>query len=180
MTRWIWAFSLALVPFAAFGGSILEDFENDPQTRWAYVQDGVMGGVSQGQAQLVETDIGPAVQLTGTVSTDNNGGFIQVRHRFADAWPANAKGLRITARGNGENYFVFLRTRGMARRWHSYRQSFPTGADWATKELPFTDFQPSHAGMPPNLDPAQVIGIGIVAYGKDHQADLTVTKIEMY
>jgi len=180
MWKWTWGLPLMVLPFNALGDTVIENFENNPQARWGYVQDGVMGGVSQGQAELIDTDKGSAVHLTGAVSTDNNGGFIQVRQRLTDAWPADASGLRITAKGNGEDYYVFLRTTGMARRWHSYRLTFPTSDDWDTVDLPFVDFNPSHAGMPPKLDPGQVIGIGLVAYGKDFEADLTVTKIEMY
>ena len=65
---------------------IFEDFTSDAAERWDYVADRVMGGVSSGEAQIVRDGADSAVHLTGTVSTDNNGGFIQVRHRFAGGW----------------------------------------------------------------------------------------------
>ena len=45
---------------------------------WAYLADTVMGGVSQGRAEFSNG----ALRLTGQVSTENNGGFIQVRTRY--------------------------------------------------------------------------------------------------
>ncbi len=173
---------LSAVPWAVWGQSsgMVEDFENQPQTRWAFVADGVMGGVSQGRAQLVDTDRGPAVRLTGTVSTENNGGFVQVRYRLPDPWPDDAQGLQLLVRGNGETYYVFLRPRHAQRRWHSFRHAFPTTTDWAEVVLPFEDFAPSHAGMANAIAPSDVVSIGIVAYGRDHDADLTVGHVSLY
>ena len=47
------------------------------KNNWAYLADTVMGGVSQGRAEFSSD----ALRLTGKVSTENNGGFIQVRTR---------------------------------------------------------------------------------------------------
>ena len=63
----------------AQAGQLIEDFGANADRRWGYVQDGVMGGVSQG-ALSFEDDSGTSfARLTGSVSTDNNGGFIQFR-----------------------------------------------------------------------------------------------------
>ncbi|MEM9979259.1 MAG: CIA30 family protein, partial [Cyanobacteria bacterium P01_D01_bin.2] len=80
-----------------------------------------MGGVSNGEARTGNENGKTFVHLTGDVSTANNGGFIQVRRRFDNAWPADAQGLKVSAKGNGERYYVFLRTKGLARVWYSYR-----------------------------------------------------------
>lgn len=159
---------------------LFEDFGGDARSRWTYVADGVMGGVSQGQARMVETDQGPAVRLRGEVSTENNGGFIQVRNRFAESWPDDAKGLRISTKGNGEIYYVFLRTQGLTRVWHSYRVAFATSSEWSQIEMDFSDFRMSHDGMPVNFSPSDVRSIGIVAYGREHTADVTVGSIALY
>jgi hypothetical protein len=47
--------------------------------RWVYLADTVMGGVSEGSANIIDTPEGKAIKLFGKVSTQNNGGFIQVR-----------------------------------------------------------------------------------------------------
>ena len=56
-----------------------DKFEADPQQRWTYVSDQVMGGVSQGQLQFEQQDGEKYARMSGRVSTENNGGFIQIR-----------------------------------------------------------------------------------------------------
>ncbi len=121
-----------------------------------------------------------AVRLQGTVSTDNNGGFIQVRHRFGGGWPASTAGLRLRVKGNSETYYVFLRTEGLARPWYSYRQAFVAGPDWTEITLPMAGFAAAREEMPQSFTPDQVISLGLVAYGADFEADLSVDRIELY
>ncbi|MEJ6395562.1 CIA30 family protein [Gymnodinialimonas sp. 2305UL16-5] len=157
-----------------------ESFEDNPAARWTYVADGVMGGVSEGQIRFAETDDGPAVHLSGEVSTENNGGFIQVRRRFDGGWPATASGLSIRVRGNGETYYIFLRTHGLARVWFSYRFAFRAEEAWRDIDMPFSQFTPSHPGMPADFDPALARGIGLVAYGDDYEADIWLSRVSLY
>lgn len=159
---------------------IFEDFEAGAEERWTYVADRVMGGVSSGGARMVREGVDGAVRLTGTVSMDNNGGFLQVRHRFAGGWPKDAKGLRVSAKGNDQTYYVFLRTEGLSRVWYSYRFAFDVSQDWAEFEMDFDQFKPSHDGMSDAFTPEIVKSIGFVAYGRDHEADLTVRRVELY
>lgn len=147
-----------------------------PETRWSYVADGVMGGVSQGRAVFSEG----AVQLMGNVSTDNNGGFIQVRRDIEGGLDPNAQGLRLSVRGNGETYYIFLRTGGLNRVWYSYRAAFTAGPDWSEITLPFAAFTASHDDMPQSFTPDQLIRMGLVAYGRDHTADVSLRRVEVY
>ena len=155
----------------------LDRFDGKPQTRWSYVADGVMGGASTGQAAFGQEGGTAFVRLTGTVSTDNNGGFIQVRRFLPDGLPAGTSALILTARGNGEAYHVFVRTKGMARPWMNYKAAFTPGADWSDIRLPLADFAPSQPGMPARFDPVEVISIGLAAYGRDFMADLSVAAV---
>lgn len=159
---------------------LFEDFAAAPETRWHYVADGVMGGVSQGQSEIVRHGEYAAIRLWGRVSTDNNGGFIQVRRDIAGGLPSEAQGLRLSVRGNGETYYVFLRTHGLTRVWHSYRFSFTAPDHWSEIEMNFADFVPSHGDMPPSFDTRDLRRIGLVAYGQDYDADLTVRSIAVY
>lgn len=135
-----------------------------------------MGGVSQGRAGLDEG----AMRMVGQVSTANNGGFIQVRQRGFAPWPAQAQGLRLEAKGNGERYYVFLRTPDARFVSWSYRATFETTDEWARIDIPFSAFQPSSGSMPPSFAPDAVTSIGIVAYGRDHTADVSVRSIALY
>ncbi len=168
--------AMLLATLPAFAEDAMFDDFSAAADRWSYVADGVMGGVSQGGATFSEG----TVRLTGQVSTDNNGGFIQVRREIEGGLPADTQGLRLSVRGNGETYYVFLRTEGLARVWHSYRHAFTAPEDWTEVTLDLADFAPSHADMPATFTPDQLIRIGLVAYGRDQEANLTVRSIELF
>ena len=152
---------------------LIDDFTNAPDRRWRLVTDQVMGGVSSRQVTFGRDP--EHVHLTGRVSTDNNGGFVQVR-RDLDPWPRDIKKLALTVRGNGQTYYVGLRMTDAARPWHSYRASFNATPDWVEVAVPIAVFKPSHDGLPP-LDLTRLRAIGFLAYGRNHQADLSIARI---
>lgn len=156
-----------------------ENFSQAPQSRWDYVADTVMGGVSDGTISFEADDGVDYVRLTGTVSTDNNGGFIQVRTRFDEPISNDASSVTLTVRGNGERYYVFLRSSKATRPWHSYRASFVAGENWQEVTLPIDQFEPSRDVLPAQIKPADIIGLGLVAYGGDFQADLSVADVKI-
>lgn len=159
---------------------LLEDFEGDPQARWTYVADTVMGGISDGKATFQRDANGAFVRLTGSVSTANNGGFIQVRIRFDETgWPEDVTRLVLDVRGNGERYHIFLRSRHGTKPWHSYRATFEANADWQEVVLPIADFEPSRDELPAKITAGDVTGLGIVAYGADFEADVSVSGITL-
>ncbi|MCK0150265.1 CIA30 family protein [Marivita sp. S6314] len=170
----------AMMAGQGMADTVFDDFSGDVGARWDYVADGVMGGVSQGGAEIRGAGSGAVLRLQGAVSTDNNGGFIQVRQRFSEAWPQTAEGVSLRVKGNGETYYVFLKTPGLSRVWHSYRAPFTASEQWQTVRLPFADFSASHDGMPQSFAPSKVNSIAIVAYGADYQADVSVDRIEVY
>ena len=143
---------------------------------WRYFADTVMGGVSEGSAGAE----GGAVRLTGTVSTANNGGFIQVRTEFENGLPKGAQGLAIRVRGNGERYFIHLRTRATRLPWQYYQAGFETGPDWQEVRLPFDAFERSGALLPREIAPGAVRSIGLVAFGRDHRADVSLAALGPY
>jgi hypothetical protein len=158
---------------------------DDMATHWRFITDGVMGGVSRGGLRFGQDADGTGfARMTGTVSTANNGGFIQFRAGVDFAGlvdrGVDPAGLRLRVRGNGETYYVHLRTRANRRPWHYYAATFPTSAGWQEVDLPFSSFRHS-AGLsdtPP--DPRDITSIGIVAYGRDHEADLSVADMTIY
>ncbi|MDP5348345.1 MAG: CIA30 family protein [Paracoccaceae bacterium] len=145
-----------------------------PNESWTYVSDQVMGGVSEGAARLVTVDGQPVLHLTGQVSTANRGGFIQARVTLDSPPPATSQGIALRVRGNGEGYFVHLRTSGTVLPWQYYQAPFPTTPDWVELLIPFTSFKASGNLLRSAVPPEGIRSLGIVAYGRDHSADLQV------
>ena len=61
---------------------MFESFNEDSQKRWEFITDQVMGGVSFGKKQLLEEKNFSFIRITGFVSLENNGGFIQARRNL--------------------------------------------------------------------------------------------------
>lgn len=164
----------------AADGSVFETFDGNAEQRWNYIADTVMGGVSKGQAVMAKIDGQPAMRLTGDVSTEFNGGFIQVRRLLPNGLPEGTAGFEMDVRSNGEPYYVFLRTKETTRQWFFYNAAFSAGNDWKTVRVPIEAFERSHDHLSENIDPQEVISIHLAAYGRDYSADLTVREIRLY
>ena len=104
--------------------TIIEDFTMQPETRWRFFTDQVMGGVSTGGVAFAEEDGTSFARMTGHVSTANRGGFIQMRLDLASPPPEGTTGVRLIVRGNAQRYFVHLRTGGTLLPWQYYQADF--------------------------------------------------------
>ncbi|RYH11862.1 NADH ubiquinone oxidoreductase [Tropicimonas sp. IMCC6043] len=147
---------------------------------WRFIADTVMGGVSQGQAELVTAGGQRVLRLTGEVSTANRGGFIQAQSRLAAPPEAGVEGVAIRVRGNGERYFLHLRTAATLLPWQYYQAGFGTGPDWQEIRLPLTAFEGSGRLLPRRIAPESIRSVGLVAYGRDHVADVSLAAIGFY
>jgi hypothetical protein len=172
--------SLALLLPITAKAQMTDPIRMTPDASWTYVSDQVMGGVSSGSARIETADGASHLRLTGQVSTANRGGFIQARITLDSPPPDGATGMLIRTRGNGEGYFIHLRTDGTLLPWQYYQAPFATTPDWAEVRLPFDAFNPSGALLRDTLRPASIRSIGIVAYGRDHSADVSVAEIGFY
>ena len=145
------------------------------------VTDGVMGGVSRGDLLSAEHAGRACLRLVGDVSTDNNGGFVQLSVTL-DAASADVvtdyDGIRLDVSGNGETYNVHLRTADLRLPWQSYRASFVAGPQWRRIELPFTAFAPHRVDVP--LRVGAIERIGVVVIGRDFEADICVARMAFY
>ncbi|SHK91473.1 Complex I intermediate-associated protein 30 (CIA30) [Roseovarius marisflavi] len=156
------------------------DYTPPDARSWTYLSDQVMGGVSEGRASIGGPPGAQYLRLTGDVSTKNRGGFIQVRVTLERPLPRGAKGVIIATRGNGEGYFVHLRTNGTVLPWQYYQAAIPSGSDWQEIRLPFKAFRPSGRMLRNELRPERVTSLGAVAYGRDHVADLSFRWIGVF
>ncbi|PRY88678.1 CIA30 family protein [Donghicola tyrosinivorans] len=155
------------------------DFEFQPT--WECVTDTVMGGVSAGTVLSAEDGGQGSTRLKGRVSLANNGGFVQMATDIAEGAVFDASayaGVAIEVQGNCENYEIRLRTLDLVRPWQSYRAAFWAGPVWTMIELPFTVFAPNKTEVP--FTPARLRRLGVVAYGRAFEADVSVRRIGFY
>ena len=161
-------------------GTMIDDFESHPGTRWEFIADTVMGGVSTGDVSFDEEDAETHARMIGSVSTRNNGGFIQFRMKLLTPLPESAVGLRLVVRGNDQQYFVHLRTSGTLLPWQYYQAGFEVKREWSEVRLPFEVFKPSGSLLRAVPSPKGLRSVGIVAFGRDHQVEIDVREISYY
>ena len=147
---------------------VLIDFRSpDEAERWEIVNDAVMGGISQ--STLIITPDQPAI-FEGNVSLENYGGFSSMRTYPRDYQLESYDGLIIRIKGDGKRYRLRLRTDdqfdGIA-----YQAIFLTKPEeWATVQLPFSDFIPVYRGRvvsdAPRLNPAHIKRLGFMIEDK--------------
>ncbi len=192
--HWILAMALSLGPAGAAtdapmgtnADGLIDDFSNPDGnsrlgTRWQLVTDQVMGGVSGGAMQRREENGRTVLCMTGDVSLENDGGFVQVNIDLSPGGRLDASGfagVRLVARGNGEVYNLHLKTAATRMPWQSYRAAFTADGDWREFRLPFSGFEPHR--LVPALDRSRLERLGIVAIGREMRADLCVAEIGFY
>jgi hypothetical protein len=150
-------------------------------TRWQLIVDTVMGGVSRGALTLETIDGRSCLHLTGEVSLENGGGFMQAALDLNPDGLLDARGfsgIGLDVRGNGETYNLHLRTADTRIVWQSYRDSFRAGSGWERVRLPFGGFEPYRIDRP--LDLSTLRRLGLVAIGREMTADLCVARLAFY
>ena len=148
-------------------------------TRWQFLTDGVMGGVSRGNLRRTEIAGRPCNVMEGDVSLENNGGFIQMALDLApDGHLLDAKNfsaIQIEVYGNDASYGLHLRTSELDAPWQSYRQGFEAKPRWQSITLPFEGFVPHRTAKPLNL--AKLRRLGFVAIGRAFHAELAMARL---
>ena len=162
------------------GGALIEDFKMQPETRWRFFTDQVMGGVSTGGVDFATEDGHAFARMTGRVSTANRGGFIQMRPDLATPPPEGTTGVRLIVRGNDQRYFVHLRTGGTLLPWQYYQAGFDVTESWTEVRLPLDAFEASGGLLRSVPRPGSLASIAVVAYGRDHDARIDVREVGFY
>lgn len=150
-------------------------------TEWKPVTDQVMGGVSRAHLRRHVLDGHGCQTLSAQVSTANQGGFAQMTLSLSpDQGEMDASaysGIEIIVRGNDEDYAVHLKTGDISRPWQSYRSCFHADHDWQTLYLPFSAFK-AHR-IEKELDTRRLTKVGIVAIGRDFDAEVSVARLSL-
>ncbi len=176
--------SIGWLAMPASGGDreqvMLDTFDNNPNARWEFIADSVMGGVSTGQVNFASENGSVFARLTGSVSTENRGGFIQFRRKLSEKLANDTKGVRLIVRGNDQQYFVHIRTGGTVLPWQYYQGNFDATRRWTEVRLPFSAFNASGRMVRSEPQVSSINSIAVVAYGRDHQAAVDIQEIGFY
>lgn len=157
---------------------IYEFNKNSSPKDWLIVDDGVMGGLSEGNF-TIDTD-GNGV-FNGIVSLENNGGFSSVRHQFDKIKATKDNKVLIRLKGDGKEYQFRIKDKSNA--YYSYITTFKTTGKWETVEIKLSDLYPSFRGRKLDLpnynsDSFEEI-VFLVGNKKNESFQLVLDKIEL-
>jgi NADH dehydrogenase [ubiquinone] 1 alpha subcomplex assembly factor 1 len=139
----------------------------DAAQKWQAVNDGVMGGVSEGRFKITADK---TMEFSGRLSLENNGGFASVRTKLTNFDIHGGDTLVVRVRGDGREYVlnIYTKSRRMA---FSYRAPLPTTRDeWTEVSVPLDQFIPTSfgnrvQGMGP-VEPDQINSLGFMLSDK--------------
>ena len=163
---------------------VLSDFTaNEPLiiegARWRGFTDRVMGGVSNAEFDQTEVAGKRSARMSGWVTKDNGGGFVQMALYLGRGPDASAyRGIELLVHGNDEDYNVHLRTPDCGWHSQSYRATFRAESRWQTVRLPWVAFRPNDLRAP--LDTTNLQRIGLLGWMRDFEADLALAEIALY
>jgi len=159
-----------------FAEPILKDNFQGPE-KWTYIADDVMGGVSTGSFEYKTNNDVTVALLSGKVSTENKGGFIQSRRNVINSNLEKANFVRVVAKGNNQKYFIHLRTTGTFLPWQYYAAEFIVEENFKEFIIPITNFKKSGFFLGNKINAKNITSIGIVAFGRDHYAELYIKEV---
>ena len=164
---------------------IIDNLENPGFTsqgqRWSFITDGVMGGLSSGQAIITNENDTPCYKMTGNVTTKNNGGFIQIRTIiYPHLDTNNFDGFYLKVKGNNKRYSLHIRTSLSLGYWQYYSQSFFLENNFQEIKIPFDNFKKSNFNQPNKLKGQFINSIGLVAGFDNFYAKVCLSEIGLY
>lgn len=153
-----------------------------PGSAWRGFSDRVMGGISNASFEKATVGGRSCVRLSGRVTRESNGGFIQMAMYFGNGDAvldaAEYSGIELVVYGNNEDYNVHVRTADCGWYDDSYRYTFFAADRWQTVRIPWGDFKPNGISVPLN---SRVINrISILGWMREFQADIALARIALY
>ena len=142
----------------------LFDFSGaDAVKEWQNINDGVMGGVSEGKFKITDKK---TLEFYGKLSLENNGGFASVRTKAKKLGLEKGDTLVAKVRGDGREYSLNLYLNRPLIAF-SYRATVQTKKDkWIEVKVPLDKFEATSFGRVVKdagaVDPKEVNGLGFL------------------
>ncbi len=139
----------------------------DAAKEWQTVNDGVMGGVSEGEFKITDKK---TMEFFGTLSLKNNGGFASVRTKAKKLGLEKGDTLVAKVKGDGREYHMNLSVPTFQIAYN-YRAVFQTKKDeWIEVKLPLDKFEATSFGQvvknAGQVKPTSVNGLGFMLSDK--------------
>jgi peptide methionine sulfoxide reductase msrA/msrB len=169
--------------WTAGAGLLIDDFAPGGGLsggKWELVG-GPESAVPAGKVEILEQEGRTCLHVTGAVKAGAGGAIQARRSLMARRRPLDGglyAGVRMMVKGNGETYAVHLRTRDTRYPQQNYQTQFATSGQWQEIKLPFRSF--TATGVKQQLNPAELTAIGVVAAGREFNADLSIDQIGLY
>ena len=169
------------------GSLVLSDFTGDEPlvlegAGWRGFSDRVMGGVSDANLERSAVAGKSCARLTGTVTRESNGGFIQMAMYFgrgeAELEASAYQGIELLVYGNNENYNMHVRTADCGWYDDSYRHTFLATPEWQRLQIPWSEFVPNRVTAP--LGSQRITRIALLGWMREFEADLCLAEIALY
>ncbi len=140
---------------------------NQTGSDWMVIVDGVMGGLSTGDAYLKDESI----YFEGVVSLENNGGFSSLRAPFVSTDLSETKTIEIRYRSTGISCALSL---DLSNRWWETNFKLAlsnTNDEWKTERFSIEELKAYKMGKPKGYsiskeDLAEVMRIGFITNEK--------------
>lgn len=135
----------------------------DAAKEWQTVNDGVMGGVSEGKFKITEKK---TLEFFGTLSLENNGGFASVRTKAKKLGLEKGDTVVAKVRGDGREYTLNLYLNKPLTAF-SYRATLQTKKDeWIEVKVPLEKFEATSFGRVVKdagaVEPEEVNALGLL------------------
>jgi hypothetical protein len=164
---------------------MLSSFTNGymlPGAGWRGFSDRVMGGISNAELESAMIAGKNCIQLTGNVTRESNGGFIQMALYFggdeAELDGSAYSGIELLVYGNNEDYNVHIRTADCGWYDESYRHTFFAKPEWQQVRIPFSEFKANNISDP--LNSGSINRIAILGWMREFEADISLARISLY
>jgi NADH dehydrogenase [ubiquinone] 1 alpha subcomplex assembly factor 1 len=135
----------------------------DTSKEWQTVNDGVMGGVSEGKFKITDKK---TMEFFGTLSLANNGGFASVRTKAKKLGLEKGDTVVAKVKGDGREYSLNLYLNKPLIAF-AYRATVQTKKDeWIEVKVPLDKFEATSFGRPVKdagaVKPEEIIAVGFM------------------